>query len=273
MSAEQEVWGRAEVSDAWSNKLGDPTAAATWLQQDPLLRLGPALTKQLPQSLSGCRFINLMGSHGSKAVAAALLGAEVTCVDVSASNVSYGRELAAAAGVAERVKFVVADVLKLPAEELTGAYDVVLLELGVLHYFLDLLPLMEVAKQLLRPGGRLLLRDFHPVSTKLITSKGKKHKVTGNYFSQDVVATDVAYSKYNTCSGPGTATSMSDEDGGSRQEGSSTASVRLRQWNLGEVVTAAAAAGLVVQCLEEEAGVKMADYGLPKLFTLVAVNV
>lgn len=31
---------------------------------------------------------------------------------------------------------------------------------------------------LLRPGGRLVLREFHPVSTKLITSRGKKHKVS-----------------------------------------------------------------------------------------------
>lgn len=59
-----------------------------------------------------------------------------------------------------------------------GTYDIVLLELGVLHYFLDLQPLLSVVHQLLRPGGLLLLREFHPVSIKLITSKGKKHKVT-----------------------------------------------------------------------------------------------
>ena len=53
------------------------------------------------------------------------------------------------------------------------------MELGILHYFIDLKPLMEVVKQLLAPGGRLVLREFHPVSTKLITSRGKKHKLTG----------------------------------------------------------------------------------------------
>jgi len=52
-----QVWGRAEASAAWNNKLGDPAAAATWLQQDPLLRLGPALTKHLPQSLSGVQLL------------------------------------------------------------------------------------------------------------------------------------------------------------------------------------------------------------------------
>jgi SAM-dependent methyltransferase len=67
---------------------------------------------------------------------------------------------------------------------LAGQYDIVLLELGVLHYFIDLHPLMSKVQQLLRPGGRLLLREFHPVSTKLVSSKGKKHKVAGDYFSQ-----------------------------------------------------------------------------------------
>ena len=53
------------------------------------------------------------------------------------------------------------------------------------HYFCDLKPLFSVVATLLsRSGGRLLLRDFHPISTKLITSRGSKHKVAGNYFEQ-----------------------------------------------------------------------------------------
>ena len=43
----------------------------------------------------------------------------------------------------------------------------------------DLRALMRhTVAPLLRPGGRLVLREFHPVSTKLITSRGKKHKVS-----------------------------------------------------------------------------------------------
>lgn len=129
-----------------------------------------------------------------------------------------------------------------------------LLELGVLHYFVDLLPLMKVIQQLLRPAGTLLLREFHPVSTKLIASKGKKHKVTGNYFETQLVASEVAYSKYVSGDVPRNKSMM----------------VKLRQWGLGEVVSSVAEAGLVIKRLEEEPGVKSADIGLPKLFTLVA---
>jgi D-arabinose 1-dehydrogenase-like Zn-dependent alcohol dehydrogenase len=59
-----------------------------------------------------------MGSHGVKAVAAAAMGASVTCVDISPANTQYGQQLAAAAGV--DVRFVVSDVLQLAESEHAG---------------------------------------------------------------------------------------------------------------------------------------------------------
>ncbi|MDB4895602.1 MAG: SAM-dependent methyltransferase, partial [Firmicutes bacterium] len=126
-------------------------------------------------------------------------------------------------------------------------------ELGILHYFVDLRPLARVVRQLLRPGGRLILQDFHPVSTKLITSTGKKHKVTGNYFDTGLQETDVAYTKY-----------LPEERRAELKK------VRHRHWTLGEIVTAIAAAGLFVRSLDEEPNTKADDAGIPKTFTLVA---
>jgi hypothetical protein len=63
-----------------------------------------------------------MGSHGTKAIAAAVLGAQATCVDISPVNAAYGAKVAAAAGV--QVDSVVADVLHLPPEKLTGRSQV-----------------------------------------------------------------------------------------------------------------------------------------------------
>jgi 2-polyprenyl-3-methyl-5-hydroxy-6-metoxy-1,4-benzoquinol methylase len=62
--------------------------------------------------------VNLMGSHGHKAVALALLGAAVTVVDVSPGNATYARAVAAAAGV--ELEYVVADVLQLPPDLVRG---------------------------------------------------------------------------------------------------------------------------------------------------------
>ena len=46
------------------------------------------------QSPKGKRIINLLGSKGNKGVALALLGSDVTVVDISASNAKYANELA-----------------------------------------------------------------------------------------------------------------------------------------------------------------------------------
>jgi len=63
------------------------------------------------QPVAGAHVVNLLGSHGTKAAAMALLGAaSATVVDVSPANARYGGELAAALGV--DVKYVVCDVLQ-----------------------------------------------------------------------------------------------------------------------------------------------------------------
>jgi threonine dehydrogenase-like Zn-dependent dehydrogenase len=59
-----------------------------------------------------------MGSNGTKAVALALLGAQVTVVDVSPGNAEYARQLATAAGV--DLQYEVCDVLKMPPQLLSG---------------------------------------------------------------------------------------------------------------------------------------------------------
>ncbi len=156
----------------------------------------------------------------------------------------------------------------------------------MLHYFLDLAPLFALAHRLLRPaaGAALIVRDFHPVSTKLLTKPGqsKKWKLTGSYFDGALAPSAVAYSKM----GGGGSESESDGSGGSSGGGAARGgaggggggggdkapTTLLRRWTLGEVVTAAAGAGLVVARLEEEPGVRGGDAGIPKLFTLVATR-
>ncbi|PWK15814.1 class I SAM-dependent methyltransferase [Tumebacillus permanentifrigoris] len=241
-----EAWNQSTY-DAWVHRYGSPAEAAAWIKKDPEARLAP-LNEQLGD-LHGKKTVNLLGSHGAKGIAMALLGADAAVMDISRENAAYAQDVAREAGVA--LRYVVSDVLDLPAEELTGDYDVVLMELGILHYFIDLLPLGHVVRDLLKPGGRFVLHDFHPISTKLITSKGKKHKVTGNYFESGFEEADVAYSKHFP-------------------DGRELKKVRHRKWTLGEIVTAFAQAGLAITSLSEEPNTKIDDIGLPKTFTLVA---
>ncbi|WNS45090.1 class I SAM-dependent methyltransferase [Paenibacillus sp. MMS20-IR301] len=257
----EELWNEDTYS-AWTSRFGTPAEAAGKLVKDPAGKLFP-LNTYLGE-VKGRKIMNLMGSNGMKAVALALLGAEVTVADFSEANARYASELAQAAGV--QLEYIVSDVLGLPEALLDNSYDVVLAEMGIVHYFTDLAPFMATAYRLLASGGKFVLRDFHPVTTKLISSKGstakvRKHKVSGDYFDTALEEKRVSYSKYMPSSG-----GAADAD--------KPNVVYWRRWTLGEIVTAAAAGGLIIQELAEEPNLSsdVYDKGIPKTFTLVAVK-
>ncbi len=254
-NSNEKAWNQ-NTYDAWVHRFGTPQEMAEKLKKDPIVRLRPIY--ELMGEVKNKSIINLMGSNGTKAVALALLGAKVKVIDFSAANMQYAKELAAAASV--DIEYIVSDVLKLPKAELVPQCQIVFAELGILHYFTDLLPFFKTAYTLIEKGGIFILRDFHPVSTKLISSRGstanvRKHKVTGDYFDTSLQEVDAAYSKYL-------------EDDKSTDESKAL----IRKWNLGEIVTAAADAGFRLKCLREEPNLSsdIYDKGIPKTFSLVS---
>lgn len=252
----QEAWN-AGAYEAWVNRFGTPQASALRLRTNPEKRIGH-LYKYVGAQVQNKKIMNLMGSHGMKAAALAILGADVTVVDFSDGNRQYAEELAEAADVS--LRYILSNVLKLAEEDKVPAYDVVFMENGILHYFNDLKPLFDTAASLLRSGGVFVLQDFHPVSTKLISSRGtkasiRKHKVTGDYFSTSLEEKSVSFHKYLK---------------GDSSLGSHT--VYLRNWNLGEIVTSLAASGLCIKELEELPNLssEVYDRGIPKSFIISA---
>lgn len=247
-----EAWNK-ETYDAWITRFGTASAYAEKLKSNPEAIVGALLP--FMGAIENKKVLNVMGSNGNKAVALALMGADATVVDFSEGNKAYALDLAKAAGVS--IDYVVSDILELPATYRTSEYDIAFAEMGILHYFQDLEPFFKLLKSTLKKGGTLIVRDFHPISTKLIVSRGstakvRKHKVEGDYFSTELIEKEVAYSKY------------SEE---------ASAKVYLRQWTLGEIVTAVANAGFRVTALIEEPNRSsdVFDKGIPKTFTLTAV--
>ncbi|MEK3862377.1 class I SAM-dependent methyltransferase [Paenibacillus sp. FSL H7-0716] len=257
----EELWNE-DTYTAWVTRFGTPSEAAAKLIKEPSVKLYPLLS--FFGEVKGKKMMNLMGSNGMKAVALSLLGAEVTVADFSEANARYAADLAQEAGVP--LTYIVSDILKLPENVLDGSYDIVFAELGIVHYFTNLTLFMETARRLLSPGGVFVLRDFHPVTTKLISSKGstakvRKHKVNGDYFDSSLEEKKVSYSKYL----PSTGKPAGEEE---------HSVVYWRRWTLGEIVTAAANSGLVIRQLVEEPNLSsdVYDKGIPKTFTLVAGN-
>lgn len=142
-------------------------------------------------SVEGKTLLDLQSHIGIRTLSWARAGATVTGVDISAESVALSRELAAEAGLAERARFVQANVLDAPAE-LDERYDVVVTNFGVLCWMPDVEEWADVVAELLEPGGVFYLAEHHPVATALSDDLGTGDDpmhVEHPYFSTDTPVT------------------------------------------------------------------------------------
>ncbi|GGD58636.1 class I SAM-dependent methyltransferase [Paenibacillus nasutitermitis] len=196
----------------------------------------------------GKRVLNLLGSHGRKAISLALMGAEVTVVDLSEENQLYAQQTAKAAGV--ELHYICSDVLNIPNEETLGQFDIVLMEFGILHYFTDLNGIFSVVHRRLKGNGRFILTDFHPFARAWMNTNNLKQP-TGNYFDNTITEGEVAFAKLLP-----------------EEERSELGKVLVRSWTLGEIITAIGSLGLCIRTLEEIPG--PTDSRFPEFYTLIA---
>ena len=189
VSQTNQIGWNQSAYQAWTNRHGTPKEYAQKLIESPTDSVAHYL--QFMGDVKNKKVANFLGSKGNKAVSFALLGAEVVVVDISEDNKKYAIELANEASV--NIKYIVSDILEVPKDDLMD-FDFVLLELGVLHYFVDLLPLFKVVFDSLKPGGQFILRDYHPFVSKLMSVNEGEMIANGDYFSKEVMEEDVAYS-------------------------------------------------------------------------------
>ena len=135
------------------------------LSADPA-RLSPVVGYDRPWlgDLTGLDVVHLQCHIGTDTLSLARLGGRVTGVDFSPSALAVARDLAAAAGVEAR--FVVSELYAVP--ELLGPdFDLVYTGVGALNWLPDIAGWARVVAALLRPGGRLYVRDGHPMLNTL----------------------------------------------------------------------------------------------------------
>ncbi|MGH3170296.1 MAG: class I SAM-dependent methyltransferase [Trebonia sp.] len=111
--------------------------------------------------VSGLRGAHLQCHIGTDTISLARLGASMTGLDFSGAAVEAARALAADTGAgalfARSDVYAAADVLG------TGGFDLVYTGVGALTWLPDIRRWATVVASLLRPGGRLFIRDGHPV--------------------------------------------------------------------------------------------------------------
>ncbi len=84
--------------------------------------------------------------------------------DIAENMVELARETARQADIP--CAFVARNILEIGAEH-AGAFDLVFFTVGAITWFEDLEALFAVAARCLKPGGALLIHDFHPLVNML----------------------------------------------------------------------------------------------------------
>ena len=125
--------------------------------------LSRVVTFDLPRigDLHGLRGVHLQCHIGTDTISLARLGARMTGLDLSPASLEQARRIAAAAGAA--VDFVESDVYGAADVLAAGEFDLVFTGVGALCWLPDIARWARVVNTLLRPGGRLFLREGHPM--------------------------------------------------------------------------------------------------------------
>ncbi|MDN4606939.1 class I SAM-dependent methyltransferase [Sporosarcina highlanderae] len=236
MSERNRIGWSQNAYKAWVSRHGTPKQYAEELKADPIKKVSYYLERV--GDVDGKRILNLLGSKGNKAVCFALLGADVTVVDISVENKRYAFELAEAAGVS--INYIVKDVLDIQSEELSS-FDIVILEMGVLHYFIDLIPLFRMVSNHLKEDGLFIVRDYHPFVSKVLGFVDGEVEFDGDYFSEECIEVDVAYS-----------TLLTEEKRGDLYKNV------IKHWTISEVINALISAGLIIRKMQEDKGIQWA---------------
>lgn len=213
------VWAAAHGQDAYYDSAGLVAGA------DSLTDVEQAGVAAAVGDMSGRDVLHVQCHIGFDVISLARRGARVTGVDFSPVALDKARDLARRCGV--DVRFVEADATALPPD-LHDRFDLAYATIGILCWIPDAGEWMRSVAATLRPGGRLLLIDGHPL-----------YQMTETL---DPLVLDFPYAN----DGPHTYT-----EPGSYAADTEPTTMTEYGHSLGEIVTAAADAGLLVRRLDE----------------------
>lgn len=139
-----------------------PDYAVSRFVEDPEY-LSEVVRFDLPRlgEIQGLRGVHLQCHIGTDTLSLARLGAEMTGLDLSAASLQQARLLSERAG--PPVEFVESTVFDAVGALGAGAFDFVFTGIGALCWLPSVTRWANVVAELLVPGGRLLMREGHPM--------------------------------------------------------------------------------------------------------------
>jgi SAM-dependent methyltransferase len=231
--ADYRTVNRASWDERAHAHAASPDYAVASFEQDPCF-LSKVVRFDLPLlgDIGGLRCVHLQCHIGTDTVSLARLGASMTGLDFSAPALEQARLLARRA--AADVVFVESDIYAAVDVLGRGGFDLVYTGVGALCWLPDVARWATVVAGLLRPGGRLFIREGHPVLWALDDRRTDQLVLEYPYFERPEP--------------------MVFDEGGTYVQTDAVFTHNLtHEWNhgLGEIVTALLAAGMELTGLTE----------------------
>jgi SAM-dependent methyltransferase len=153
---------RASWDDRAPAHAASPGYSVSRFADDPAF-LSDVVRFDLPLlgDIGGLRGVHLQCHIGTDTISLARLGADMTGLDFSPVSLAQARRIAGLAGA--DVRFAEAEVYDAVEVLGPGSFDLVYTGIGALCWLPRIRPWAAVVAGLLRPGGRLFLREGHPM--------------------------------------------------------------------------------------------------------------
>lgn len=181
---------------------------------------------ELLGEISGKSILHLQCHFGQDTISLNRLGADVTGIDLSDKAIEKATELARITNSA--AKFICCDIYDLP-NHLDETFDIVFTSYGIIGWLPDINKWAEIVSRYLKPNGKFIFVEFHPV-VWMFDNDFKKIKY--RYFNAEAII---------------------ENEEGTYAEKNAPISQDSVTWNhsLGEVVNSLLMKGLEIKALEE----------------------
>ncbi len=231
----------------WDERAGIHAGSAEYgldrFRDDPH-HLSNVVRYDLPRlgDITGQRVVHLQCHIGTDTLSLARLGATVTGLDMSGESLRVARDLAQGA-----VEYVQADVYS-AREVLAGHFDLVYTGIGALCWLPDVDRWAATVASLLNPGGRLFIREGHPVLWAMDYDSPGDLRITYPYFTTEQPIVESVETSY-------AATDRT------------IANATTHSWNhgLGEIITAVLDHGMTLTAFQEHRSVPWQPFPEPMM--------
>jgi len=168
---------------SWNNKT-DTHVKSEFYDLDGFLKGKSSLNSielNLLGDVKGKSILHLQCHFGQDSISLSRLGAEVTGVDFSDKAINYAQQIAR--DTQSNTKFICCDIYDLP-KHLESQFDIVFTSYGTIGWLPDLDKWAKIISRYLKPNGKFVFVEFHPVVWMF---DDNFEKIAYNYFNAGAI--------------------------------------------------------------------------------------